>query len=176
MRRPNAKLAMVVDPPQTEWTRTDQFVGQWSCYLVFGLGLAYLPTTAAGFVFGGGLTGPIRDPYLAIMELLILLLAPALLVAFTALHAYAPRSRKTMSLSALLLVTLMAGITVCVHVLALTVGRQATGRTLPGFTLLFSWTWPSMIYALDIVAWDFFWGSHSCLLRPFSAKAGSVAG
>jgi hypothetical protein len=24
--------------------------------------------------------------------------------------------------------------------------------------MLFSWTWPSMIYALDIAAWDFFLG------------------
>jgi len=140
---------------QTQWTRMDRRVGQWSCYLVFGLGLVYVPTTAAGFVLGGGLSGPIRDPYLAVMELLILLLAPALVIAFAALHAYAPASKKTLSLSALVLGALMAGMTIGVHVVALTVGRQATATTLPGFTLLFSWTWPSMIYALDIAAWDF---------------------
>lgn len=151
---------------QTQWTSMDRLVGQWSCYLVFGLGLAYVPTTAAGFVVGGGLSGPIRDPYLAVMELLILLLAPALVVAFAALHAYASASKKTLSLSALVLVALMAGMTICVHFLALTVGRRANETTLPGFTILFSWTWPSMIYALDITAWDFCLGLALLLAAP----------
>jgi hypothetical protein len=157
---------MAADVMQTRWTSTDWLVGQWSCYLVFGLSVAYVPTTAAGFVFGGGLTGPIRDPYLAVMELLILLLAPALVVTFAALHAYAPASKKILSHSALVLVALMAGITICVHFVALTVGRQAHEATLPGFSLLFSWTWPSMIYALDITAWDFCLGLALLLAAP----------
>jgi hypothetical protein len=89
------------------------------------------------------------------MELLILPLGVALIVAFAALHAYAPASKKTLSFSALLLVALTTGLTTCVHFVLLTVGRQASEATLPGFTLLFSWTWPSMVYALDIAAWDF---------------------
>jgi len=45
-----------------------------------------------GFVAGGGgFSAPIPDPYQAVMELLILLLSVALIVAFAALHAYAPR-------------------------------------------------------------------------------------
>jgi formate/nitrite transporter FocA (FNT family) len=52
---------------------------------------------------------------------------------FAALHAYAPESKKTLSLSALVLVALMAGITICVHFIVLTVGRQANETTLPGF-------------------------------------------
>jgi hypothetical protein len=100
------------------------------------------------------------------MELLIFPSAGALIVAFAALHAYAPESRKTLSLSALMLVGLMAGITVCVHFIVLTVGRQASETTLPGFTMLFSWTWPSMIYALDIAAWDFLLGVGLLLAAP----------
>jgi hypothetical protein len=166
---------MDADVMQTQWTTTDRLVGQWSCYLVFGLSVAYLPTTAAGFVFGGGLTGPIRDPYFAVMELLILLLAPALVVTFAALHAYAPVSKKILSHSALVLVALMAGMTLGVHFIALTVGRHANEATLPGFSLLFSWTWPSMIYALDITAWDFCLGLALLLAAPvFSQRRGDA--
>src|SRR5947209_7162563 len=102
---------MDADARHTRWTSMDRLVGQWSCYLVFGLSLAYVPATAAGFLFGGGFTGPIRDPYPAVMELLILLLAPALVVTFAALHAYAPASKKILSHSALVLIALMTGIT-----------------------------------------------------------------
>jgi hypothetical protein len=100
------------------------------------------------------------------MELMLRLLAPALVVAFAALYRYASPSGKTLSLSALVLVALMAGITICVHFVVLTVGRQANETTLPGFGLLFSWTWPSMIYALDIAAWDFCLGLALLLVAP----------
>ena len=153
----------------------DRLVGQWSCYLVFGLRVAYLPATVAGFVFGGGLTGPIRDPYLAVMDLLILGLAPALVVSFAALHAHAPASKKILSHSALVLVALMAGITICVHFITLTVGRRANEATLPGFSLLFSWTWPSMIYALDIIAWGFCLGLALLLAAPVFSQSGAHA-
>jgi hypothetical protein len=148
------------------WTRADRLVGIWSCYVVFALGLAYVPTMVAGFVASGGLSAPIRDPYLAVMELLILLLAPTLVVVFAALYQYASPSRKTLSLSALVLVVLMAGITICVHFVVLSVSRQANETTLPGFALLFSWTWPSMINALDIAAWDFCLGIALLLVAP----------
>jgi hypothetical protein len=156
-------LAMHV---RSQWTRADRLIGMWSCYLVFALGLAYVPTMIAGFVAVGGLSAPIPDPYQAAMELMILLLAPALVVAFAALYRYASPSGKTLSLSALVLVALMAGITICVHFVVLTVGRQANETTLPGFGLLFSWTWPSVIYALDIAAWDFCLGLGLLLVAP----------
>jgi hypothetical protein len=151
---------------QTEWTSMDRLLGKCSCYIVFGLALAYVPTMAAGFAAAGSLSAPIGDPYLAVMEVLILLLAVALVVAFAAVHAYAPAFKKTLSLSALVLVALTAGMTICVHFVVLTVGRQANETTLPGFTLLFSWTWPSMIYALDIAAWDFCLGFALLLAAP----------
>jgi hypothetical protein len=137
---------------------TDRSLGVWACRLTFGLCLAYVPAMLAGFAANGGFDEPVRDPYLAIMELLILPLSISLVVVFASLHAYASASRKTLSISALALVTLMAGVTDCVHLVALTVGRQVDQATLPGFDRLLSWTWPSIIFALDIAAWDFFLG------------------
>jgi hypothetical protein len=147
------------------WTGTNRFVGSISCYTVFGLGLAYLPTTVAGLV-DRGLDAPIRDPYLAVMELLIIPLALGLVVAFAAVHAYAEPPARALSLSALVLVAITAGMTIGVHAVALTVGRQPEVAALPGFALLFSWTWPSAIYALDIAAWDLCLGIALLLAAP----------
>lgn len=148
----------------TTWTATDRNLGRRACYVFFALSLAYVPAMGAGFVANGGFSAPIRDPYLAIMELLILPLAVTLVVVFAAAHSYARPSGKTLSLAALALGTLAAGITICVHLVLLTVGREANGNTLPGYDLLLSWTWPSVIYALDIAAWDLCLGSALILV------------
>jgi hypothetical protein len=140
-------------------------VGSVSCYAVFGLGLAYLPTTVAGLV-DSGLDAPIRDPYLAVMELLIIPLALELVIAFAAVHSYAQLRARTLSLSALVLVGTTAAMTSGVHAVALTVGRSPEVAALPGFTLLFSWSWPSVIYALDIAAWDLCLGVALLLAAP----------
>jgi hypothetical protein len=141
------------------WTVTDRNLGRWACYVFFALSLAYVPAMGAGFVANGNLSAPIRDPYLAVMELLILPLAVTLVVVLAAVHSYARPSGKTFSLAALALGTLAAGITICVHLVLLTVGREASEATLPGYDLLLSWTWPSVIYALDIASWDLCLGS-----------------
>jgi hypothetical protein len=142
-------------PPSTAWTSTDRVVGRAACQVTFLLNLAYVPAMLAGFAVNGGFDKPVADPYLAIMELLIMLLAVPLVMVFACVHAYAAPDRKSLSLGALALVTLTSGITVCVHLVLLTVGRQADAHTMPGYDLLFSWTWPSVVFALDIASWDF---------------------
>lgn len=148
-------------PPTTPtmWTATDRRLGRWACYAFFVLSLAYVPAMGAGFIANGSLSAPIGDPYLAIMELLILPLAITLVVVLAVLHAYAGPSGKTVSLAALALGSLAAGVTVCVHLVLLTVGRDADTSSLPGYDALLAWHWPSVVYALDIAAWDLLLGS-----------------
>jgi hypothetical protein len=144
-------------PPSATWTSTERTVGRAACWVIFLLSLAYVPAMLAGFLANGGFDKPVADPYLAIMELLILLMAIPLVALFACVHAYAPANRKTLTLSAFALVTVAVGITVCVHVVLLTAGRQLDA-TSPGYNLLLSWTWPSVAFALDIASWDFFLG------------------
>ena len=146
-------------PLRSGWTSTNRRVGRAACQATFLLSLAYVPTMLAGFLASGGFDKPIADPYLAIMELLIMVLAISLVLVFACVHAYATTDRKSLSLSAFAFVTLTAGITVCVHLILLTVGRQADASTLPGYDRLLSWNWPSVVYALDIASWDFCLGS-----------------
>ena len=61
----------------------------------------------------------------------------------------------------------MAGITSPVHAVILTVSRELAAQGLAGAPLLFSFRWPSVAYALDILAWDWFFA----LSMIFAAQA-----
>jgi hypothetical protein len=149
----------VHEPPlRSRWTATDRRLGRAACKVSFLLSLAYVPAMLGGFLANGGFDKPIADPYLAVMELLILGLAVPLVMVFACVHAYATNDRRSLSLGALALATLTVGITVCVHLVLLTVGRQADAGTLPGYDRLLSWSWPSVVFALDIASWDFCFG------------------
>ena len=60
------------------------------------------------------------------------------------------------SLVALVFMTIVAAITTSVHFLVLTVGPQIASAGAPWAPYVFSFTWPSVLYALDILAWDWF--------------------
>ena len=155
----------------TQWTSTDRLAGRYSCYAFFALAMVYVTSMLGGFIDGGGLSAPIRDPYLAVMEVLTLLLAVAIVVAFAALHAYAPASKKTLSLSALVMVALMAGITICVHFILLTVGRQADESTLPGSQCCSRGPGHRRSTHLTLRPGTSAWVSRSCSLPPYSPGA-----
>jgi hypothetical protein len=141
-----------------KWTPTDQLIGMWVAWTVFALALIYVAVMALGFIAAGSLDAPLVDPAFAIMEMLILVQAPLIVLLFGVFHRYAaPRSR-SLSLAAFALVVVMAGITLSVHFVLLTVGRQVPSGLLPGFDRLFSFNWPSVAYALDILAWDYCFG------------------
>jgi hypothetical protein len=132
-------------PPELrpEWTRTDRLVARATAWALFGVGVLYVLTTTAGFLLAGGLQAPIVDPAFALMELLILVEAPLIVLLFVALHRYAAPSRRSFSLAALGFVVAMTAITLSVHFVVLTVGRQVNQSAMPGFDRLFSFTWPS---------------------------------
>jgi hypothetical protein len=124
---------------------------------VFVLGVAYVIPLVLGLRALASPQDPIADPYFAAMELLILLMAPALVAMMAAVHAYAPRDRKIFSLTAFLFMGLLAGMTCGIHFVLLTVGRQVSPAESPWLPLFLSFRWPSVTYALDILAWDLFY-------------------
>src|SRR5919199_4154836 len=134
---------------------TDRLLARATALALFGVGLLYILTTTAGFVIVGGLQAPIVDPAYAVMELLILVEAPLIVAPFAAVHRYAAPSRRSFSLAAFGLVVLMTALTLGVHFVLLTVGRQVDPSLMPGFDRFLSFKLPSVVYALDIAAWDF---------------------
>lgn len=140
------------------WTETARKIGVWSAFGTFFMYLLYIPVLVWGFAMAGNTKDPLGDPYLAILEVLIILMAPLLVMMMVAVHAYASGPAKTFSLAALIHVILAAGTTTAVHFVLLTVDRQIDENDIPGRSFLFSWEWPSVAYALDILAWDWFLG------------------
>ncbi len=123
-------------------------VGRLAALTLVGIGALYL--VALGFGFARhGLSEPIGDPILAVMEVLTIVSSLALVVMMAALHDDTPAHRKLASLLALSFTIAFAGITCVVHVVELTALRQLGTAGL---------AWPSALYAAELTAWDLLLG------------------
>ena len=118
--------------------------------------VAYAGTLAIGFLALESPQQPIGDPMFSILEILIIVLTPAMVALMVAIHAGAPARVKPLSLMAVLFMTLLAGVTCSVHFSILTLSRHAAFAGQSWLPLVFSFEWPSVVYALDILAWDVF--------------------
>ena len=99
------------------------------------------------------------------MEILILLLMPFLVALMGAVHAWAPAEGRVLALLALAFMTLLAGLTSSVHFVIFALSRQAAFAG-PAWRPLLSFQWPSVPYALDILAWDVFFALAVLFAAP----------
>jgi hypothetical protein len=139
---------------------TSNVVGRWSSFAVFLIGIAYIGPLTVGFATRG-MSAPIVDPLLAIMEVLTMVAAPLMLVMMLAIHERAPDDRRIAGTIALAFMTLMTGLTTAVHFVELTALRQLGSAGL---------AWPSVPYALELLAWDIFLGL-SLVFASFTFEA-----
>ena len=146
------------DPTLLGGHATERFAGRWSARFVVVISVAYAAIMVAGFASLGNLTDPLPDPYLAVAEVLILVMAPVMVVLMAAVHACAPAHLRMFSLVAFGWMLVAACLTMTVHVVELVVARRVEPEAVPGFARLFDFAWPSMLYAVDIVAWDLLLG------------------
>jgi hypothetical protein len=116
------------------------------------------PPGLSGFGSIGNLIDPLPDPYLAVAEVLILLLAPVMVVLIAAVHACAPVHLRMFSLIAFGSMLVASCLTMTVHVVELVVARRIDPGAVPGVARLFDFAWPSMLYGVDVVAWDLLLG------------------
>ena len=132
---------------------------------------AYAGTLVAGLSSLESPQQPIGDPWFSMLEVLILLLMPVIVALMVAVHAWAPAEAKVFSLTALVFAALLAGLTCSVHFVILTVGRPVVSADPAVMRVLLSFEWPSVAYALDILAWDVFFALSALCAAP--AFAGS---
>jgi hypothetical protein len=152
------------------WAPTDRRVGMWSAWAVFGLWLVYLATGGTWLLFGGDPArrdpGTPVDPFRAILEILIVLVALAMIALMAAVHASAPPGAKTYSVAALAFMILAAGTTCGIHFVELTVVRHLGPASPPDLSVIFFTQWPSVFFALDLLAWDLFLGISLLFAAP----------
>src|SRR5215468_12486040 len=104
----------------------------WSAIAIVFLSVAYIITGAIWLISNArvaqerGLEP--SEPFLSILETLLLLSTPAIVLLFAAMHAYAPANRKTCSRAAFGFALLLSGITGVVHFVQLTAVRRTGSK------------------------------------------------
>ena len=137
--------------------------------------VAYAATLTAGFLSLESPNDPIGQPMVSILEVLIIVMMPAMVALMVAVHAWAPKRLKVLSLTALTFMGLLAGVTCSLHFVILTVSHQAAFAGQSWLPLFFQFKWPSVVYALDILAWDVFFPlSMLCAAALFSGSSLNV--
>jgi len=129
-----------------------RLMGMISGYSVAGLGLLYALVMAIGLIVLPVSGAPIGQPWFGAMEVLILLLVPFLLGLAAAVRGtrLGPRlTRLTLPCMAAAL-----ALTSVVHLSILAFGVRD------------AFAWPSLPYALDILAWDGFFAVAVLLMAP----------
>ncbi len=139
-----------------EFTSVARRLGLVAAAVTAVLIVAYAVTLAAGFLSLKSPNDPIGHPMFSILEILIIVMMPAMVALMVAVHAWAPARAKVLSLAALAFMCLLAGVTCSLHFVILTVSHQAAFAGQPWLPLVFQFKWPSVAYALDILAWDVF--------------------
>jgi hypothetical protein len=147
-----------------------------AAWAVAAIGSVYAVVTALGFLSLKQPNDPIGDPYVSVMEGLIVVMAPLLVVCMVVVHAYASPEAKAYSLAALALMSILAGLTSTVHFVILTIGDAIEAAGSPWGPLLVSFRWPSVAYAVDILAWDWFFALAMLCAAPVFRGRGLTAG
>jgi len=144
----------------SEWTQTDRRIGIWSATSAATIGVIYVVVGLIGIAA----RPPSRlalsqvDPYLAILEVLIILSAVTLVTMMAAVQTYAGPECETIGVTAFAFIICFAVLTCGVHFASLTVGRQIDPRALSLLSHQLSFEWPTLALALDLLAWNFFLG------------------
>jgi hypothetical protein len=94
-----------------------------------------------------------------------------MLAFMVALHAWVPEDRKAAALLGIAFMGLCAVVTCSVHFAILTLSRQPAITGAAWAIPVLSFEWPSLAYAMDILAWDFFF--PLAVLCAASAIAGA---
>ena len=144
--------------------------------LISGATVALLCAVYVAVLSVGLLTLPspdhqIQEPWFTLMEVIILAIAPAIVALAVALHAASSPEHRPLALLGVVFLSLCAVVTCLVHFSVLVLSRH------PAFGgawhhLVFSFRWPSLAYALDILAWDIFFPVGALFAAPAVQGAG----
>ena len=139
-----------------EYSSSARHLGVAAGTAVGVLCLAYAVVLAIGLLTLPSPEHQIQPPWFTFMEILIIAISPAMVALTVALHAWAPHERKALALLSVAFMSMSAAVTCSVHFAILTLGTHPAFASEDWARLVFSFKWPSVAYALDILAWDVF--------------------
>ena len=128
--------------------------------------VAYAVTLLVGLASLESPQEPIGDPMFTILEILVIVMMPAMVALMVAVHAWAPMHAKTLTLTSVVFMGLLAGVTSVVHFCVLSLSRQPEFTAQSWLPMVLLFKWPSVVYALDILAWDVFFPLSMLFAAP----------
>ncbi len=151
--------------------RATLLLGARLAWSLAGLYAVYIATLFAG----GVAVGVPVEPYLTAAELLTALSGVLQVALIATIYRCAPPEARLSGLMALVWMSVMAALTITVHLVQLTVGRQVDVAAMPDYRFVFGWTWPSLLYAVELVAWHLFFGLSLLFAAPAFKGRGPAA-
>ena len=149
-------------------------VGAISGFAVSTLGCAYAAILAIGLVSLPAPDQAIQNPWFTLMEVLILCIAPAMVGLTVGLYYWTSAERRAIATLSVLFMSMCATVTSCVHFAVLALSRHTAFANSDWAALVFSFRWPSVMYALDILAWDVFF-PLGALFAAFAVHGAGLA-
>jgi hypothetical protein len=157
--------------------RSDRQIGKWSAAAIVAVSAVYI-VTGAIWLFTNidqaikiGLQP--SEPYLSILEILILVSTIAILPLFAAIYRISSNDTKAYALSALAFSLLMIGMTSVVHTINLMVVRRTTNRNVAEVLALYTSVGKlSTLLAIDLLGWDLFFGFAMLFASPIFRGGG----
>lgn len=137
--------------------------------------VAYAVTLVLGLATLASPDEQIGDPMFTILEVLIIVMMPAIVALFVAVHAWAPARLKALSLTSLVFTGLLAAVTCSLHFVVLTLSRQDAFAGQAWLPPVMAFKWPSVVYALDILAWDVFFAIAVLFAAPLFSGSRSAS-
>lgn len=150
-------------------------LGVLAGYAVALLSIAYAVVLGIGLLTLPAPDSPIQDPWFTCMELLILGLAPTMVALTVGLYVWVPVHRKSCALLGVVFMSMCVLVTCCVHFAVLTLSRQPAFEAVNWQTQVFAFRWPSVVYALEILAWDVFF-PLAALCAALAIQGSGLAG
>ena len=129
------------------------------------LGIIYVGLIGIMMLSGSGF--PPVEPYQTMFNILILLTAAWMVIYWVVLHQAVQGEKKIFSLASLVMIVIFATLTSINRYVGLTVVKQSllSGNT-SGLQWFLPYGWPSVMLALEILAWGFFFGLACLCLAP----------
>jgi len=152
--------------PHEGFTVQHRHIGRAAAWGAFLVGQTYAIAALLGFLSLKSPQDPIESPWLPIMALLLVLLAPFMVVTMIAVQAYAGSERRAYASAALAFMIVMAGITSSVNFAILTVSQQIEAAGSAWIPIFLPYRWPTPAYSLDILAWDWFFALAMLFASP----------
>lgn len=140
-------------------------IGFWTGMILVVLGLAYLALVIAMILSGSGF--PPVEPMQTLFDALILFTAVWMVFFWSILHHVVPSERSLFSRVSLNLIVIFATLTSINRYVGLTVVKQslASGNT-NGLQWFLPYSWPSIMMAIEFLAWGVFFGLACLCLAP----------